>query len=801
MIKNYLKIAWRNIFKYKLTAIINILGLALGLTSCLIILVFVDYELSFDEQHSYSNQTYRVVQQQDFPEDTYYFNTTPFPLADAIRTEIPKVERVTQIAGLTSETLSVENISGIKSVYEESDVLYADADFFKVFDGVKWLAGNKADATQDLNSVVLTERLAKKYFNQGALNYESIINSTILLNNEELLSVKGIVENPAGNSSYKFGMVLPYRLFKKRNEGFAGNWSATHIGTTFVVLGEPSKISKTELAINKMSKNYLDEIHAKRVSYKLQALIEIHTDSLYGSGPGGYIMPKKILMISATVAIFILLIAIANFINLVTAQSVLRSKEVGVLKALGSSRFKLVIRFVIENTMLVLLSLGLSFVLVHLSLLELNAFFSIISLDLVLGSNFVYMLIIAGLLTALIATVYPALVLSKINPIQALKSKELNSLKGVNTRKALITFQFIIVQVFVIAVIVVGLQMNYFNTKDVGFEKDSIVITPVPEFDKIDVFKNKLNAIADIESVSFGSGPPMGIDGLSLGTSFRLASENQENGMYSEMKIGDENYLNLYDLKLLAGRNFKTTKKTFDQFVVNEALIKTYNWTPQEAIGKQLTINEGEGTIVGVVSDYHNNALQYEITPSIIINWNSFQMNAFMKLSSANPGVIVDIENAWKSSFKKSFFEYGFLSEAIEREYAVQSMIYLGFKILSLLSICIGGLGLLGLMTFVLLSKSKEIAIRNVLGSSTSQIVMLLSKEYTTLILVAFVIAAPITYYLMFSWLKDFTYQIELSVWMFVTGGLFTFIIAFVACSFQSIKMALVKPIKYLRTE
>ena len=162
-------------------------------------------------------------------------------------------------------------------------MVYADADFFKVFDGVKWLAGNKVDATQDLNSVVLTERLAKKYFNQGALNYESIINSTILLNNEELLSVKGILETSSGDSRYSFGMVLPYRLFKKRNEGFAGNWSATHIGTTFVVLNEPSKISKTELAINKMSKNYLDEIHAKRVSYKLQALNEIHTDSLYGS--------------------------------------------------------------------------------------------------------------------------------------------------------------------------------------------------------------------------------------------------------------------------------------------------------------------------------------------------------------------------------------------------------------------------------------------------------------------------------------------------------------------------------------
>lgn len=775
--------------------------MTLGISSCLTILIFVDYELNFDSQHSSSERIFRIVQHQEFPEDTYHFNTTPYPLADAVRNDITNIEEVTQTVGLTSGTFESMKSSGVKSVFEESDVMYADANYFKVFDGIKWIAGNKYSAFENPNSIVLTEAMAQKYFDVTNTEYSRILNKTILLDGSEQLSIKGIVKNIDGNSSYRFGLLLPYQLFKKRNERFAGDWSGTHIGTSFVKLKDSQDAVTAQAAINKMAESYLNEVHSKRVNYELQSLDDIHTTSLYGSSPGGYIIPKRILHVSAFVAIFILFLAIANFVNLITAQSFLRAKEVGILKALGSSHKRLVLKFILENSLLIMAALSISVLFIHFGLKKINDFLSIIDLNLKLDWDFIVLILSVGFLTIILATVYPAFIISRTNPIKALKNKATNTSEGINFRKSLVTLQFVIVQIFVIAVIVIGLQMQYFKAKDIGFDSSRVIITPAPDFNKIGVFENELKSISEIEDISFGSGPPMGIDGLSLGTSYRLSSENPDKGVYAEIKIGNENYVEFYDLKLIAGRSFKSTKDQFDQFVVNEELLKSYNWTPAEAVGKKLVINEGEATIVGVVSNYHNNALQYELTPSIIMNWNSYQNKAFIKVKNLNPKTITNIATIWKDSFDNNLYDYQFLTEAIEREYTIENLIFTGFKLFSFLAIGIGVMGLLGLMTFMLLSKSKEIAIRNVLGSTVGQIVFLLSKTYTKPVIISFAIAAPIAYYFLKSYIRQFTYQIDLSIWMFLLGGLITFLVAFAACGFQSLKMAIVKPIKYLRTE
>ena len=802
MIKNYLKIAWRNIFKYKLSAAINIFGLTIGISSCLILLLFISYESSFDENHSKAELTYKIVQHKEFPEETFYFNTTPYPLAEALRNDLPELNTVTQIVGLTTQTFGVENGSGSKSLFKASNVLFVDSFYPEVFDDISWLAGNKSNAFSDSNSVILTEDIAKTYFNIEAQDYESIIDSVIMLNNKEPLLVKGVVKNPPGNSNYQFGVLIPYTLFKKNNERYASDWSGNHQGTTFVVLNDKNQKTEVESKIALWKKKYLKPKDDKRTSYKLQPLQEVHTNTLYGSSPGGYVMPVKIITIIAIVAFFILLIAIINFINLVTAQSTLRSKEIGVLKVLGSSRLGLIFRFIIENSLLIFIALGLSIAIVHLSLDKLNGALSIIHLDLKLSWNHIYLVLGISFVTILLATIYPAIVLSSFNPIKALKNKvKTKNHKGLTVRKSLIVFQFVIVQVFVVAVVVITLQMRFFKTKDVGFSKDTVVITSVPEFSKIEVFKNALLANNNVTEVSFGSGPPMGINGLSLGTSFRLSNATNDEGINSEMKIGDANYIEFYNLELLAGKNFTSTKDKFDQFIVNETLLKSYNWTPEEAIGKKLTINEGEATIVGVVKDYHNNALQYEITPSIIVNWNILQNSAFIKINEANASTMTSIESTWKDSFKSYVYEYDFLDDAIAKEYVVERLIFNGFSILSILAICLGCLGLLGLMAFIIATKSKEIAIRKVLGSSVTQIASLLSKEFVLLIIIAFLIATPLGYYMMDLWLQDFTYKIKLSVSMFLFSGLFTLVIALATCSFQSIKIALTNPIKSLRSE
>ena len=802
MIRNYFKIAWRNIVKHKLSSTINIFGIVLGITSCVVLLLFVKYESSFDDGHSKSELTYRLVQHKEFPEETFYLNVTPYPLAEALRNDLPGLNNVTQIVGLTTQILGVENSQGVLSSFKESNIMFVDDYYSKVFDNINWLTGHKLNALNDSNSIVLTENLANKYFDIKQENYKSIVGKVVMLNNNEPLLVKGVVENPSGNTNYKYGALLPYKLFKKNNKRYANNWSVNHQGTTFVVLNNENDREAVESKIALWKKKYLNPKDDKLINYLLQPLNEVHTNALYGSSPGGYIMPVKIINIVTIVAFFILCIAIVNFINLVTAQSILRSKEVGVLKVLGSNKLGLVFRFVIENSLLIFIALCLSLITIYLSLDKLNDLLSVINLDLKLQWNHLYLVLGISLVTVLLATVYPAVVMSSFNPTRAFKNNGLSKkVRGLTLRKGLITFQFVIVQILVIVVMVITMQMRFFKSKDVGFSSDSVVITSVPEFDKIDIFKNSLLSHNEISEVSFGSGPPMGIDGLSLGTSFRLPNTENEDGIYSEMKIGDANYLNFYDLELLAGKNFTSTKDKFDQFIVNETLLKYYNWSPEEAIGKKLAINEGEAIIVGVVKDYHNNALQYEITPSIIVNWNILQNNAFVKVSNTDAATLANIESIWKSSFKSSVYNYSFLDDAIEREYVVERLIYNGFSILSILAIILGCLGLFGLMAFILVSKSKELAIRKILGSSTIQITTLLSKEYLTLIIIAFFVAAPLSYYALSLWLQDFSYRITLSLGVFLFGGVLTLFITLITCSFQSIKMALMNPVKSLRTE
>jgi len=776
--------------------------LAVGMTSCLILLLFVKYELSFDKAHSKSELTYRIVQEKAYPEETFYFNTTPYPLAEALRNDLSELSVVTQVVGLTTRTFGVKNNQGATALFEESNVLFVDPFYTEVFDKINWLAGHKSTVFKDKNAIVLTEAVATKYFNVQGQDYNAIIGKQLLLNNKIPLLVKGVVSNQPGNTNFKFGILIPYTVFKENNGRYANDWSGNHQGTTFVVLKDELQKEIVESKLSLWKKKYLNPKDDKLTTYVLQPVTEMHTDTKYGSSPGGYTMPVKVISVASIVAIFILLIAIINFINLVTAQSTLRSKEVGVLKVLGSNRLGLVLRFIIENSLLIVLALSATLLMTYVCIEELNKVLSIINLDLKLQWSHLYLIFGVGLVTILLATIYPAIVMSSFNPVEAFKNKIIaKKSNGLALRKVLIAFQFIIVQIFVIAVVVITLQMRFFKTKDIGFTTDAIVVTPAPEFDKIEVFKNALLSQSDIVDVSFGSGPPMGIDGLSLGTSFRLPNRDGQDGTYSEMKIGDANYLEFYELELLAGKNFTTTKNEFDQFIVNETLLKSYNWTPEEAIGKRLAINEGEATIVGVVKDYHNNALQYDITPCIIVNWNILQNNAFIKVKEAEASTFAGIATVWKDSFKSSVYDYSFLDDAIEREYVLEQLIFNGFSILAILAVSIGCLGLFGLMAFIIIAKSKEMAIRKVLGSKPLQIATLLSKEFLILIVVAFFVATPLTYYALDLWLQDFTYRISLSVDMFLLGGALTLVIAILTCSYQSVKMAIANPIVALRSE
>ncbi len=800
MLTNYFKIAWRSLRKNRSSTIINGIGLTIGISSCLVILIFVQYELSFDSYHEKADNTYRVVQHQKMPDQTLFWNTTAYPLAAALRTDFPELDLVTQTAGPVSREFTI-NKSGNELRFEESKILFADEFYPLVFD-IEWLAGDQRTALSDPNSIVLTAELAEKYFEIKGEDYQTVLGQTIHLQNKDPLVIRGIVKNVPGNSTQRFSALIPYQFFKINNSFFSSNWSGNYQGTTFVSLNENSSRKAFETKIAGWKKKYLNPEDDARISYFLQPLKEVHTETKYGSSPGGYIMPTNILYMGSLVAFFILALAIANFVNLLTAQADSRSKEIGIRKVLGSKRKDLIFRFVFENSFLIAITLLFS-ILISKGLINwLNTHLVFIDLKLNLELNHIFLVLLVGIVTIVLAGIYPALVMSSFKPIQALKRKVQSSRrKTTSFRRTLVVFQFVIVQHFVIAAIIVASQMNLFKNISMGFSSDAVLVTPSPEFNKLDTYRNSLIANPEIVKVSFGSGPPMAVDGFQLGTRFRLPEQNVEEALEAEMKIGDVHYLDFYDLELLAGRNFTQNKEAFDEFVVNETLIKLYGWSPEEALGKRIAINEGEATIVGVVKDYHNNSLQAEITPAIILNWVFYQNQAFIKLADTSSLSIGFVQEAWENVFKNGVYRYRFLDSSIANEYRLEQLIYNGFIIFSILATSIGCLGLFGLMSFITSRRKKEIGIRKVLGASLLQNLMLFVREFVGLVFLAFLIAIPIVYFPMQTWLEGFTYRIGISGWMFLGGGFLTLLIALLTCSFQSAKASLANPVRALREE
>ncbi|MGX1927962.1 ABC transporter permease [Flagellimonas sp. 2504JD4-2] len=800
MLKNYVKIAWRNLVKNKLSSFINVFGLTLGITVCVTILIFVQYEANFDAYHKNADQTFRVVQHNKLPNETLYWNTTAYPLAEALRNDFPEINLVTQISGPESRVFKVKDGLGNENLFEEPKVLFVDEYYPKTFDLV-WLAGNESTALKEINSVVLTESLVKRYF-QSPNNYQNVLGKTIYLQNNDPMTITGIIKSPKGNSDHQYNMLIPYKFFKANNSYFSTNWSGNYQGTTYVVLKNSSSKAGLEAKIAGWKKKYLNPQDNDRISYYLQPLKEVHNETLYGASPGGYIIPKTILSTATVIALFILLIALINFVNLATAQAYSRSKEVGIRKVVGSNRRHLILQFILENSLVILLASFMSIAAITALLRLLNNHMMVIDLQLrFLPEHFIY-ITMTTVLAMLLAAVYPALFLSAFEPIKALKNKfEGAKNDKVNLRKSLVTFQFVVVQLFVIAAIILAFQMRHFKNNDLGFHRNTVVITKAAEYPKSNILKEKLLAEAIVSDVSFGSGPPMAVNGFQLGTNFRLPKQPQEESLEAEMKIVDTEYLDFYDLQLLAGRNFTSNKEAFDEFIVNETLVKSYGWTPNEAVGQRIQINEGTATIVGVVKDFHNNSLQFDITPCILVNWIYYLNNAFIKLNDIDYSSLSIIKTRWEETFSDDIYTHQFLNDAIAKEYTIENMILTGFGVFSLLSILIGCLGLLGLMSFMVSKKSREIGIRKVLGASLLQNVSLFSKEYIKLVGLSFAIAAPLVYYFSNLWLEGFSYRIQLSLWMFLFGGLATLAIATITCSIQSIKASLANPIKSLRTE
>ncbi|MHA4741851.1 ABC transporter permease [Dyadobacter sp. MSC1_007] len=819
MLINYLKISFRRLWTDKTSSTINILGLALGMTCCLVIYMFVRYELGFDSFHSASGRTYRIVEHSKKSDGVQHWPTTAYPLAEAIRQNIPGV-KVTQTAGPLARIISSTDSKGTVHRFEESRLMFTDNQYLRTFDfqniypkGI-WLAGNAETAFSQTNSVVLTQKLAERYFAEYTGNFEQVVGKTLVLNNSDPLVVSAVIRNPPGNTNLLFDMLVNYQFFKNNNQYRANNWSGNYLGTTFVTLADGMDPKTFERQLASMKKKYMTKDDDNRISYFLQPLTEIHTEPLYEDFLGGYLVSRNILWGLTSLGAFLILIASFNFINLTTARALRRSKEVGVRKVVGSTQAQLFFQFIGETLMVASLAGIVALLTMGFVLKWLNSSLTIINLDLSPDMHVWLFSSAMVLIVAVSAGFYPAVVISRFRPVQALKNTVSTRRSGITLRQGLIVGQFCITYGLLVGTFVASGQMNLFQNMDLGFTKDAVITINGPRnqvISKMSAFRQQLLQNPSVREVSFSSGAP--ITNNHYGTNFRLKSEDKSMDRQAEMKVVDLKYESLFGLKLIAGKwldqsNMLEDGSGFNGFVVNETMVKMLGLTPETAINKMITISEGEAPIIGVVKDFNNVSLQQAIMPCVMMCWNSDfyeQIHVAMHMTNGawvNVGpTLKSIEKTWKSIFPQDVYEYSFLNESLAKGYMVEQLVFDAFRIFAGISIFISCLGLFGLATFAAQQRTKEIGVRKVLGASVASIMSLLFSDFLKLVLVAIVIASPIAWYAMENWLQDFAYRIEMQWWIFVVAGLLAIGIALFTVSFQTLKAALMNPVKSLKTE
>ncbi|SEM57806.1 duplicated orphan permease [Chitinophaga rupis] len=799
MLKNYLKTAFRSLWRNKRYAFLNITGLTLGITVCLVIYVIIQYEQSFDMFHTKKDRIYRVLTV--MPEESGKINYTPavpFPVPTALQNDFPGL-KVTGILQMGKRLVTLEDVHGNIQKKFKPLVYYLQPSFFDIFD-YKWLAGNKATALNDPNSTVLARSTAEKYFG----DWHKAMGQVIKLDQQFNLTITGILDDPPKNTEFQFDMVATYAMLKI-NE--IKDWvTIDDVHNCYVLLPPGQDEAKINQQLIAFSKKYKDP--KNKNTHMLQSLAGVHSDNRTSNFIGRVASPERIRMLWM-IAAFILLIACVNFVNLATAQAVNRTREIGVRKVLGSNRWQLKIQFLSETAMLVLTSLLLAVVLALCVL----PFISRI-MDLPLGPGMlvaynVYALLFAIFLAVtFLAGFYPSIVVSAFNPINALKSKIAASKKtgGVSLRRSLVVFQFIIAQALIIGTLIILQQMNYFNKQSMGFTRDAIVNVPFRNDSagnaKIAYLRDQLQQIKGIQELSFSNAAPSN-DG-NWWTGFKFDHQAEETKFPSITRWVDYNYLNTYDIKLVAGRNLTRTDSV-REFLVNETLVKKLGLKPADVLNKDIDVWNGQikGPIVGVVRDFAAGTLKEAVAPVFMSNIKRRFNSVGVRLAAGADvqASLKAIEKLWNENFPEQIFEYQFLDQRIAEYYKEERQLAHLYEIFAGIAIFLSCLGLYGLASFMAVQRIKEVGVRKVLGATPAHIVYLFSKEFILLIGIAFVIAAPLVWYFMHNWLNNFVNRIDINWGVFAAGGMAALVIALITVSSQAIRAAMMNPVNSLKAD
>lgn len=795
MIRNYLKIAFRNLQRNKGYTLINVAGLALSMACGILIFTLVSHHLSYDNFHANGNRIYRVVTEMH-RDNIGYQSNVPSPLGKHFRDDYTFGEKVARIISVNDQLITLKTEGDLKKIKEEEGVAFTEPSFFEIFN-YPLLEGNKKSALLEPNTAIVTERIAKKYFGD-----QNAVGKSFWLNNQIPFRITGILKDLPANTDRKNEIFVSYPTLKAFDRWLADDiagWGGVRDGVECYVLLRPgASVAQIENVLSGYVKKYRPT--SKNVHhYKLQPLADVHFDARYGGA-----MEKKNLWVLSVIGLFLLITACVNFINLATAQALKRSKEVGVRKVLGGVRGQLFWQFISETALISTVGIAVALGLAYLILPVVNDFFSTrMVINPFLDSRLALFIVGLGVAITFFAGSYPGLILAGFQPVVALKGKlSQQNIGGFNTRRTLIVAQFAISQVLVIGMLVIMSQMQYTRQANLGFNKDAIVMVPMGDDSthvKMNTLKNEFLRINGVEKVSLCYAPPA--SNSSWGNFVKIGDE--ETNFRTSIKSADDQYLPTFGLELAAGKNLFPSDSV-REFLVNEAFLRKLNLKPNEAIGKIIAANGGSmvAPIVGVVKDFHDASFHQEISPIILTTyWKDYSEYAIKLTMAQAKTTLATIEKAWLEQHPDQLFEYQFLDESIARFYETEERILKLVEFFSLIAIFIGCLGLYGLVSFMAAQKTKEIGIRKVLGSSLSQILWIFGKEFSRLILLAFFIAAPVAWWAMNQWLQGFQFHIEIGVDVFMMAIGSTLLVAAMTVAYQAIKAATVNPIRSLRSE
>jgi ABC-type antimicrobial peptide transport system permease subunit len=780
MIGNYIKVTLRNIFKYKSYTIINILGLAIGMACTILILIWVQDELSYDRFHTNADELYRVVVEDHESQQVSRFCETPPPLSAALKQEFPGIIQTTRFGRWGRQLVK----HGEKR-FNENGLCFADAAIFKMFT-FTFIKGDPQTVFINPYSIVLTEEMVEKYFGN-----EDPINKSLNINDRFNLKITGVIKSIPANSHLKFDFLTQFETIKELiGAKNLNNWEFHAFGT-YVLLTPNTDVGK----VNQKISGFLEKNSRGQTRLYLQPLTEIHLYGLEGDGTIVYVY------IFSLVALFVLVIACLNFMNLSTARSFNRIKEVGVRKVVGATRAQLIMQFLGEAIFLVFIANLIAIILVQLALPAFNQLSGKrLTIDYpdygtILG------LIAIVIITGLISGSYPALFLSSSKPAEVLKGKIKSA--SYKLRRVLVVVQISLSIILIICTLVVSNQLNYLSTKKLGFDKNNLVYFSMNRAfrNNYEALRNELLKSPDILNVTATSNLP--IDGVNATDSKDVDWE----GKRADKKIRinhisvDYDFIETFNIKFVQGRNFSRSFSTDpSNYIVNEKAVEQMGM--EFPIGKQFSFWKNRGEIIGVVKDFNFDTLYDEIEPLLLRMAPDWYFFVVVKIKAARVSNSLDILEKIYRKFAPGFpVEYSFLEERIKNLYRDEDRMEKIISSFAFLAIFVSCLGLFGLSSFMAEKRTKEIGIRKVLGASTSGIVFLLSKEFVKVVFIANIVAWPIAYYAMNRWLQDFAYRTNMSVTIFIFSTIFTLVITLLTVSYQCIRASTIIPVEALKYE